>query len=174
MDPTSAGGGGFWWWSAVVDVTPLPGVAAGAGAPEEEMLVYSVTLVSPFRIPFRSDAVGVDIRSSVLLITWDATMYDWLVCCIVRGGIFVSERTCTVFFPFFHLFLPAAARAAVASIKAGLVTCITGPAPMHRSISSRMGTGTVPSNSSIQALIAAVAWEIASDGWSILTLWRMV
>lgn len=79
MDPTSAGGGGFWWWSAVVDVTPLPGVAAGAGAPEEEMLVYSVTLVSPFRIPFRSDAVGVDIRSSVLLITWDATMYDWLV-----------------------------------------------------------------------------------------------
>jgi len=166
MDHTSGGGGCAWWTAelCVPEVVLLDGVAVVVvvDVSEEDMFVFSTMLVSPFRIPLRSEAVGVDIRSSVLRMTEAATIYDWLVCWIVLDGSFVLVGT--AFFAFFLLFLLASARAAVASIKAGLVTCITGPELTHMSISSRIGIGTVPSNSSTHALIAAVAWEVTSDG----------
>ena len=79
----------------------------------ENIFVCSIIFVSVFKIPLRSEAVGVDIRSSVLLIVEAATIYDWLVCWIVLGGSFVFNGL--VIFPFVSLFLFAAA--AVASIK---------------------------------------------------------
>ena len=80
MDHTSAGAGGIWWWSGVFVVELDDTVVVAVIVSEEDIFVCSMMLVSPLRIPFRSEAVGVDILSSFLQMIEAATMYDWLVC----------------------------------------------------------------------------------------------
>lgn len=146
IDHTSAGDEVvcLWFTVWVLEVEVLDGVIV-MDASVDNIFVCSIIFVSVFKIPLRSEAVGVDIRSSVLLIVEAATIYDWLVCWIVLGGSFVFGGL--MIFPFVFLFLFAAAT--VASIKAGLVTHITGPGLIHTSISAKMGIGIVPSTSSI-------------------------
>mmetsp|Transcript_16058 Transcript_16058/g.37220 ORF Transcript_16058/g.37220 Transcript_16058/m.37220 type:complete len:203 (+) Transcript_16058:483-1091(+) len=135
-----------------------------------EIVDWPMDRGSELTSPFRSEAIGVDSRSTLARTTAEATTYDGLFCWTVTtaGGPFAFDRL-----------RPGFDRASEASSALRGACCNTrtlGPCPMHSRSSSRMGIGRIVDSKNSSTQEVRVLWQKSkiSVGCSFRTDWRRV